>query len=363
MHSDLLIRTLKLANAHQGDLRRVLARLLVARGPLEVYARLSMLEGLLGEPQGSLAGGSPSARDLIKAKELMTPDQWGSAAQYEQFFDPRSKPILTDAVEWGVKNGINKAPHWFGSAGLDTEEEILQSLNIGLGLGNQRARSGGNIYRRTGLSNKNRSRIGIGGLIKSLKDNANKDVTSRIRQYSPPVSGDAQVGDAEDALTLFDLMEGGLKSAPMKNLMSQATPRLKRKLTPSQFEVWNVVLADPDLISNRIRNGVPLIDATDAARAYERLYSQPIANTTIARTWARAWPAIMDELEKPLGAWGAATGRLAGMATRVASRYLQACGDEPCAKCDACDCGGKCDGNCGAEEAMMEKTSPAPGGG
>ena len=328
---------------------------------MEMYARLSMLEGLLNKSQGSFSN-SASARKLQESKELMTASQWGSEKEYDQFFDPRSKVDFVKAVEWGVKNGISKAPHWFGFGQLGEVEDLTQGLNAGITLGNQAPAKGGNIYRRTGLTHRNKSRIGIGGLIKALKNNANNAVTSLIRQRNPDVRGDAQVGDAEDAPSLFDLMEGGMDSRPMKDLLSGATPILKRRLTESQFRLWNVILADPDLITNDGKR----IEATKAAKVYQRIYGEPIANTTVARTWARALPIVLEELEDELVTWATATGRRAAakkaMASRVASRFLEACGDEPCATCEGCGCGGSCDGSCGGnEEAMMEKTSPAPG--
>lgn len=361
MDSNLHYQTLRLAAVARGDLRTILARLVSARIDLKNrsisdFARASMAEGLAGVPQGTYTGRSRADRGWREeAMEKIPLDRWASQKDFDEFFSNQVIGFQA-AVLAGIKKGMRKAPHWFGYGSQGgTEEDILNSLNVGITLAQQDLASGGNIYRRTGLTHKGNNNIRVGGLMGNLKGNAERAVTSLIKSRSPDVRGDQTVGE-EDSPTMFDLMEDPSRGRDLTTILRDATPDLKRRLNDSQFRLWNVVLADPDIMSNDARG----ISTTQAERIHERLYGESPSGSYLGKLWKRMLPTVLEELEDALVGWAMATRRRAS-ASRVASRYLQACGGSPCGTCEGCGCGGQCDGRCqGSEEAMMEKTSPAP---
>ena len=356
---------MRLAAVQKGSLRKILARMLAAQinlndRSISEYARASMAEGLAGQSQGAYTGRSRADSGWREdAMVELPPERWASQRDFDEFFG-NGVIGFQAAVLKGIKNGMRKAPHWFGYGSQGgTEEDILNSLNVGITLAQQDLARGGNIYRRTGLSHKGTRNLQLRGLMGALKSNANNAVTSLIKSRNPDVRGDAQVGDAEESPSLFDMMADPGHTRDVTTILRDATPTLRRRLSDSQFKLWNVVLADPDIMSNDARG----ISTSQAARIHERLYG-PVSGSTLGKTWKRMLPTVLEELEDALVGWAMATGRRASrkaMASRVASRYLEACGDTPCGTCDGCGCGGSCDGSCGGgEEAMHEKTSPAP---
>jgi len=350
MSTHLHIHTLRLAAVAKGDLRTILARLVSARIDLRnrsiaEYARASMAEGLAGVSQGTYTGRSRADRGWREdAMEEIPLERWASQKDFDEFFSNQVIGFQA-AVLAGIKKGMRKAPHWFGYGSQGgTEEDILNSLNTGITLAQQDLASGGNIYRRTGLTHKGNNSLRVGGLMGNLKGNAERAVTSLIKSRNPDVRGDQEVG--EDSPTIFDMMEDPSRSRDFTTILRDATPDLKRRLNDSQFRLWNVVLADPDIMSNDARG----ISTTQAERIHNQLYGESPSGSYLGKLWKRMLPTVLDELEDALVGWAMATRRRAS-ASRVASRYLEACGDEPCAACDSCGCGGQCDGRCQNKEA------------
>ena len=357
-------RTARFATiTHNLSLRKILARILSAqvnlndRG-LSDYARASMAEGLANKPAGTFTRLGRRWRDA--AKEAIPPSRWASDSDYEEFFG-NGVVGFPRAVMKGIHDGIRKAPHWFGYGSQGgTPEDIFNALSSGITLATQSIARGGNIFRATGLTHKSNNRIQLRGLMGNVKNNAMKDVTSLIRSRNPDVRGDAQVGDAEESPSLFDLMEDNKRSREMTNILRNSTPELERRLNDAQFRLWNVVLSDPDIMNDDASG----ISTTQAERIHQRLYGESPSGSYLGKLWKRMLPTVLDTMEDALVRWQLATRRASP--SRVASRYLEACGDTPCGTCEGCGCGGNCDGRCqGGEEAMMEKTSPAPtpGGG
>ena len=364
-------------------IRRIVARLVVARSnDLDIYARLSMLEGLLNKPSGSMSRGS-YRHQLEDARGQIDPSRWASEKEYEKFFDPKANLHFPKALGQGAGKAISKVPQWLGSAGRMNEEEIVQSLMGGLTLGTGAQAKGGNIFRRTGLSHKSTRNLAIKGLYRALQNNAYSATVSLIpSNRAPDVRGDAPVGGEEDAPSLMDFQTGNAGSTgdELLDVLSElgglrlADRALRRQLSESQLKVWDVVLSDPGLI--RYESGKLGLKANDAAKVYERLHGVPIAPSTVRKNFLRFAPKLWDALTDPkimkpimdrkelmevINEERRMRASKKASASRVASRYLEACGDEPCATCEGCGCGGTCDGSCsGNEEAMMEKTSPAP---
>jgi hypothetical protein len=374
MQPQLLIHTSRLAVVANSDIRKILARMVLARASeMDLYSRLSMLEGLLNKPQGSLtrsSGASAMTKMLEDVKGQLDPSSFQTEKEFERFFDPKLNLKFPLAVQMGVNRAAKKVPQWIGPTGRMDEEEIFSSLVSGLTLGTSSLANGGNIFRRTGLSNKGRSRWGIGGLFKSLKDNAYKASISLVpRNLAAPLRGDATMDGTENSPSLLEQQESTYTAPTNNRAFHKATPRLQRVLSDSQWKLWNVILSDPDLILYGDKLGLA---AGDAARAYRSLHGDTVGGSTLAKTWKRMAPVVLDIMEDDLVSEAMARGRRAARiaaeyalqqtVARVASRFLEACGDEPCATCEGCGCGGTCDGSCGGnEEAMMEKTSPALG--
>ena len=96
----------------------------------------------------------------------------------------------------------------------------------------------------------------------------------------------------------------------------------------------------------------------DWERAAERAITEGVSE--IKRRLPRGYEVVGEDIGEK-GHASATIRKVSSVASRVADRFLEACGDTPCGTCDGCGCGGKCDGRCkNTEEAMHEKTSPAP---
>ena len=349
MDTNLYIQTIRLASVQGGSLRTILARILSARinvndKTMDMWARACMAEGLAGKPEGTYSRNPRSG--LAQAAIDIPASRWASPAQHAEFFGDKVVG-LRRAVVAGITFGIRKAPHWFGyGSQAGSEEDIMQSLEGGITLAQQTRAKGGNIYRRTGLSHKGTRNLQIRGLMGALKNNAANAVTSLIRSRNPDARLDAPVSDAKDSLSLVDLLEDSSRSRDVTDILRNATPALKRKLNDSQFRLWEVVLTDPDIMSNDARG----ISTTKAERIHQRLYGESPSGSYLGKMWKKMLPTVLDELEDALVGWAMATRRRAS-ASRVASRYLEACGDTPCATCEGCGCGGQCDGRCQNKEA------------